>query len=194
MYALGWVVGPNGSLSHTGETPNFTSGIRIDGNWGVVVLRNIAANQREQRLDEITPGILDILRGQKPIQNVTDLSFRKTMVELMVLFVLLLGGLAWSLSRLRKWRLQLNYSKKSIRAYLGILILLFINLAISFFLWYMGPISNHRSFSVLALSAPDEMLLLASNIVVALISAAVQIVSFAQLQGVRNQARINNQN
>jgi CubicO group peptidase (beta-lactamase class C family) len=62
-YAMGWVVDPDGSLSHTGETSSFTSGIRIRGAWGVFVVRNIAVDQREQRLDEIVPGILNILNG-----------------------------------------------------------------------------------------------------------------------------------
>jgi CubicO group peptidase (beta-lactamase class C family) len=102
-YAMGWAVAPDGSLSHNGETPGFTSGIRIEGAWGVFVVRNIAANQREQRLDEIAPGILQVVRGQTPAQNTLNPSFRRTMVELAALLVMQLAGLLWSMRRFLRW-------------------------------------------------------------------------------------------
>lgn len=176
-YAMGWAVGADGSLSHNGETPGFTSGIRIEGDWGVFVVRNIAANQREQRLDEIAPGILQLVQGQTPVRNTLNPAFRRTMVELTVLFVLQLAGLLWALRRFLRWvRHPESAPHKVTRILAAVLPGLVISLALAVLLWYMGPISGHRSFSVQALGAPDQMLLLGSNIVLALIGAILQVI------------------
>ncbi len=55
------------------------------------------------------------------------------------------------------------------------IVTLIINLTLAALLWYMGPISNHRTFGVLALSAPDQMLLLGLDVSLALIGAALRI-------------------
>jgi hypothetical protein len=176
-YAMGWMVAPDGSTFHNGETPGFTSGIRIEDGWGVFVVRNIAANQREQRLDEIAPGILQLVRGQAPVQNTLNPAFRRTMVELAVLLVLQLAGLLWSLLRFRRWvRHPEGAPPKVVRMLLAVLPLLAIDLALITLLWYMGPISNHRRFSVQALSAPDQMLLLGANILLAWLGAVLQAI------------------
>ena len=57
---------------------------------------------------------------------------------------------------------------------IGILIGLLIYVLLAVALWYKGPISNHRSFIVLFQSAPDQLLLLGLNVVLALISAMIQ--------------------
>ena len=52
---------------------------------------------------------------------------------------------------------------------------LLLHLSLAAGLWYAGPILNHRGFNVLFQSAPDQLLLLALNIGLALLSAAVQL-------------------
>jgi CubicO group peptidase (beta-lactamase class C family) len=178
IYAMGWAVGPDGTLSHNGETPGFTSGIRIEGEWGVFVTRNIAANQREQRLDEIAPGILQIVRDQTSVRNTLDPSFRRKMVALAVLLVLQTGGVVWSLRRLRRWmRRPESVPHRTGRILWAVLPSLVVSLALAALLWYMGPVSAHRTFSVQALSAPDQMLLLGTNVVMAIGAAALQVSS-----------------
>jgi CubicO group peptidase (beta-lactamase class C family) len=176
-YAMGWVIEPDGSWFHNGETASFSSGIRIEGNWGAFVVRNIAANQREQRLDEIAPGLLQLVRGQTPAQKPLDPSFRRTMVELAVLLVMQVVGIAWSLRRLLHWaRRPESAPKGAVRILLAALPLLVVDLALAALLWYMGPISAHRTFSVQALSAPDQMLLLGANVTLALFGALLQVI------------------
>lgn len=174
-YAMGWVVDQDGSLSHNGETPSFSSSIRIEGDWGVFVVRNIAANQRGQRMDGIASGILNILQGQMPDQVTPNSSFRRTMLELLVLLLLLIGGMLWSLRRLQTWKKPPDkIPDRQAPTIIGPSVLLLINLALAMLLLYMGPISNHRSFAVLAASAPDQILLLGTNIILALAGAALQ--------------------
>ncbi|MEW5871462.1 MAG: serine hydrolase domain-containing protein [Chloroflexota bacterium] len=175
-YAMGWVVTPEGALFHNGETPGFTSGIRIDGDWGVFVVRNIAANQREQRLDEIAPGAISILQGQPPARNNLDPSFRRTMVILGVLLGLQLAGLFWAVRRWQRWARQPGAAPQTtLRTLLAVIPAGAASLALAGLLWYMGPVSSHRSFSVQALSAPDQMLLLGLNLGLAIAGVAVQV-------------------
>ena len=103
-HAFGWAVDPDSTISHNGETPTFTSGIRIEGEWGVFVFRNLAANQREQRMDEIAPGILSIMQGREPVQNTTDPSFRRIVIGLVVILILQVVGIvsAWKSCRSTK--------------------------------------------------------------------------------------------
>jgi CubicO group peptidase (beta-lactamase class C family) len=176
-YAMGWVIEPDGSWFHNGETASFTSGIRVEGQWGAFVVRNIAANQREQRLDEIAPGLLRLVRDETPERSTLDPSFRRTMVELGVLLVMQAVGVAWSLRRLLRWGQQPESAPKGTgRILMAVLPLLLIDLALAALLWYMGPVSAHRTFSVQALSAPDQMLLLGANVALALIGALLQII------------------
>lgn len=168
-YALGWVVGPDGALSHNGETATFTSGIRIEGDWGVFVVRNISANQRQERLNEIAPGILSIVRGQAPVQNKTSTAFRRIMVGLAAVLVMQVGGIAWSV---RRWG---RAARRPVLTAAGLLVGLLASQALAGVLWYLGPVANSRTFSVLAMAAPDQMLLLGSNVALAGVSAAVQV-------------------
>ena len=170
QYAFGWAIDPDGILSHTGETPTFTSGIRIEGDWGVFVVRNVAANQREQRMDEIAPGILSIMQGREPVQNTTDPSFRRIVVGLAVILILQVVGIV------SVWRKLSRHEtvQRSARSVIGIAVGLLIYTLIAIGLWYMGPISNHRNFVVLFQSAPDQLLLLGINIILALVGAVVQ--------------------
>jgi CubicO group peptidase (beta-lactamase class C family) len=179
-YAMGWSVAPDGALSHNGEAPTFTSGIRIEGDWGVFVVRNIAANQREQRLDEIAPGILNVVRGQAPQKNTLDPSFRRTMIELAVLLVLQLAGLSWALRGLIKKQAATRRPAKQPLAIAAIILVLLFDLALAAGLWVMGPVSNHRSFNILAQAAPDQFLLLGTNLGLALLGAALQLVKLAR--------------
>jgi hypothetical protein len=59
----------------------------------------------------------------------------------------------------------------------SIIVMLILYLVLAAGLWYMGPISNHRSITVLAMSAPDQMLLLGSAAALALVGAALQLIS-----------------
>jgi CubicO group peptidase (beta-lactamase class C family) len=175
-YAMGWVVGPDGAVSHNGETPSFTSGLRIAGDWGVFAVRNIAANQREQRLEEIAPGVLSVVRGEMPVQNTLNPAFRRTMVELGGLLALLLGGVGWSVRRLVRWvRRPERAPQRIVPVLLRVVLPLLVNLALAALLWYMGPISGHRSFAVLAQGAPDQLLLLGTDVGLALVGAALQV-------------------
>ena len=169
-YAMGWAVDPDGNISHNGETPTFTSSIRIEGDWGVFVVRNIAANQREQRMEEIAPGILSILRGEEPVQNTVDPSYRRIMIGLAVILILQIVG---NISAWRKlWRHE--PVQRSTRTGIGITIGMLIYLSLALALCYAGPISNHRNFIVLFQSAPDQLLLLGVNVILALIGAITQ--------------------
>jgi len=182
VYGMGWSVAPDGAVGHNGETPGFTSGLWIEGDWGVFVVRNIAANQREQRLDEIAPGVLRVARGEMPVQNTLDPSFRRTMIELAVLLVLQLGAVAWCVRRLRRWAQRPQSTPRgAMRVSLVVVLPLLVHLALAALLWYMGPLSNHRPFSVLFLSAPDQILLLGANVVVALSGVALHVVSAFRL-------------
>jgi hypothetical protein len=177
-YAMGWVVDPDGSLSHTGETPSFSSEIRIKGHWGVFVVRNIAADQREQRLDEIVPGILSILNGQEPVRNAVDPSFRRIMTGLAFLLVMIIFGIILSIRRVRKLHSERARMMRVDRRQLtSIIVMLILYLVLAAGLWYMGPISNHRSITILAMSVPDQMLLLGSAATLALVGAALPLIS-----------------
>lgn len=171
-YAFGWVIDPDGTLSHNGETPTFTSGIRIHDDWGVFVVRNIAANQREQRMDEIAPGILSIVQGMEPVKNVTDPSFGRILIGLAVILIFQVIGIVAAWRKL--WKHESN-GRSTLRV-IGILIGLSIYIFIAVALWYRGPISNHRAFVVLFQSAPDQLLLLGLNVILAFIGAVTQIV------------------
>lgn len=181
-YAMGWVVEPDGSLGHNGETPGATSGLRIEGQWGVFVVRNISANQRQQRLDEIAPGVLALLQGRNPAKNVSDPSFRRKMVALAVLFILQAVGSLWSIFGLARRTGSLKHAPLTIFRLLWSFILpLLISLGLAALLWYMGPVSSHRTFSVQMLSAPDQMLLLGANIVLAILNASLVLLRWLLL-------------
>ena len=98
------------------------------------------------------------------------------MVELAVLLVLQLAGLLWSLWRFLRWiQCPESAPRKVVWILAAVLPGLVIALALVALLWYMGPISSHRTFGVQALGAPDQMLLLGSSIVLALIGAILQL-------------------
>jgi CubicO group peptidase (beta-lactamase class C family) len=177
-YVFGWAVDPDGNISHNGETPTFTSGIRIEGDWGVFVVRNIAADQREQRLDEIVPGILSIIRGEEPVQNTVDPSFRRIVIGLAVILILQVVGIVSAWRKLWKHKAD----QRSARAVIGIALGLLIYLSLACELWYAGPISNHRAFGVLFQSAPDQLLLLGVNVLLALIGMLVQVARLLRIK------------
>ena len=181
-YAFGWAVDPDGNISHNGETPTFTSGIRIDGDWGVFVVRNIAANQREQRMDEIAPGILSIMQGKEPVQNSIDPSFRRIVIGLVVILILQVVGIVSAWKKLLKHETVQRSARIVIEIAFGLLVYLSLALA----LWYKGPISNHRNFVVLFQSAPDQLLLLGVNVILALIGVMTQTIRLVHLPKVQH--------
>ena len=177
-YAFAWAIDPEGNISHNGETPTFTSGIRIEGDWGVFVVRNIAANQREQRLDEIVPGILSILRGEEPVQNTVDPSFRRIVIGLAVIMILQVIEIASAWRKLSKY----EAAQRSVRSVAGMVVGLLIFILLAVGLWYAGPVSNHRNFVVLFQSAPDQLLLLGVNVLLALVGVVVQATRLSRIK------------
>jgi CubicO group peptidase (beta-lactamase class C family) len=177
-YAFGWAIDPDGNVSHNGETPTFTSGIRIEEDWGVFVVRNIAADQREQRMEEIAPGILSILRGEEPVRNMINPSFRRIVIGLAVILILQVAGFVSAWRKLRKQKA----GQRSARTVIGTVIGLLLYLSLASGLWYAGPISNHRNYIVLFQSAPDQLLLLGVNILLALIGMLVQVARLLRIR------------
>lgn len=146
------------------------------------VMRNISANQRQQRLDEIAPGVLALLQGRNPAKNVSDPSFRRKMVAFAVLFILQAAGALWSIFGLARRTGSLKHAPLTIFRLLWSFILpLLISLGLAALLWTMGPVSSHRTFSVQMLSAPDQMLLLGANIVLAILNACLVLLRWLLL-------------
>jgi hypothetical protein len=100
------------------------------------------------------------------------------MTGLAFLLVVFIVGIILSVRLLLSWHHQdasILRSKRRHSIVIPVVLLLYLGLAAG--LWYMGPIANHRSLGILAMSAPDQMLLLGSDVALALLGAALQLVS-----------------
>ena len=112
-YAMGWEVSHrNGALtvSHDGSEFNAHADVILlpEHGWGVVLMENAENSPDEffgsRRMTGIANGVADILLGRPAAATSTSASLWAAYAAVLGIVVIQIGGMAWSLRTLRRWR------------------------------------------------------------------------------------------
>ncbi|WP_379146098.1 serine hydrolase domain-containing protein [Paenibacillus sp. sgz500992] len=102
-YGMGWEI-VNGIVQHPGDVESFHSDMKLDGDVGVVVLINAHDYLvRGFKLSMVADGILDIIHGREPVEDVGSIAGTHIFIDLAcIAMAIMLGVSAFNLFKRKK--------------------------------------------------------------------------------------------
>lgn len=93
-YGMGWEI-INGIVQHAGDVESFHADMKLDGDVGVVVLINAHDYLvRGYKLSMVADGILDIIHGREPVEDVGSIAGTHFFIDLACLAVAIMLGVS----------------------------------------------------------------------------------------------------